>query len=241
MNMKSLRMFYRSKAQGTCKQGERADLTGCVPATDEARGGATPKPNERSRTRKGPDGHTFTTPKKADLWARKISAKWVSSLSEAERDAINLWKHINSPYAELNAGLRKGKIKKSLVEFVGNLDKAIAKSRVPQSVVVYRGVASPRLLKEGTTFKDKAFISTTFNEEGALGYAGQAGMLVKMTISAGSRAAYVDAFGSKKGGQHELLLGRGSRFRVSKIQTEEVEFPPHGHKALIRVAYMELI
>lgn len=37
---------YESKGEGTCKQGERADLTGCTPATDEGGKQPSPKPEE---------------------------------------------------------------------------------------------------------------------------------------------------------------------------------------------------
>lgn len=105
---------------------------------------------------------------------------------------------------------------------IRQVDIALNKVRAQHDMLVYRGVANKSLvagLKPGDVFHDKAFVSTTSSHSVAYdGFAGGAGGAVfHITVPKGSRA-YPMGTVSKYPDEREILLPRGSRLQVSKIE-----------------------
>lgn len=96
---------------------------------------------------------------------------------------------------------------------IADIDSVMAESKLPHSITVYRGLdtssfgASGSL--KGTTFKDRAFVSTTTNRDSARAY----GARMKITVPRGTRAIRM---ADRDPGliEREILLDRNLTFRI---------------------------
>jgi hypothetical protein len=129
---------------------------------------------------------------------------------------------------------------------VAHLDGLVARGRIPHTLTVYRGRQRQLSLAEaqhevGGIIADPGFVSTTLDIGVAEGFAGyirsgprndptqvtvRAGTLYAITIPAGSRGAWLDAWSSR--GEFELLLPRDSQFRVTRVSQSPVYGVPGG-------------
>jgi hypothetical protein len=162
-------------------------------------------------------------------WGNKHFAQWRSTLTSGEQEAfIGYSKHGDGP---INNFLRHGTQGNESDSFspqkpstvttrIKHLDDAIAKTSLPENVMLVRGfnhkgfvdrMASGQDLT-GAVFHDNAFVSTSINSQG--GFSGS----IKMRIHApkGSKGAYMDGNMklTKFPGEQEILLGRDSNFRI---------------------------
>jgi thioredoxin reductase len=87
-----------------------------------------------------------------------------------------------------------------------------AAPRLPEDVTAYRVVGGEfaKQLKPGVEFEDKAFISTTINDDYAKRINVGPGKTMRMMLPKGTEATAV-----KGSNQYELILQRGHRFKVS--------------------------
>jgi phage gp29-like protein len=137
-------------------------------------------------------------------------------------DSVTAARTYNSMiYKTLNRGLRRGGPPSETVLL---LDKAMNEaSPLKRPILVHRGLARlPKVMKEGSEFTDKGFVSTTSDMAVALHFKRKAGFIVRIAIPAGHR---VLAMGHATGNydEEEILLPRGGRFRVSKVVQEGAE------------------
>ena len=139
--------------------------------------------------------------------------KWAKGLSAAQRAAVGRYTS-DDGFAAINRGLRKGESIEQ--EVVGHLDNALASSKVPETITVYRGVRnfSYDKVTVGQAFRDKAYASTTARLSKAKEFAGNKGTLLAITVPAGSRGGYLDVLSGFD--ESELLLPRGSLFRINR-------------------------
>lgn len=120
-------------------------------------------------------------------------------------------------YESLNSALRKG-------ESLGGAQKNLASAmdeeidklpRVPQNMNVYRGVYKGRevfgSMEPGDTFSDKSYVSTTATRKIADGFSND--FVMKIQVKKGSKGAFIKEI-SEYSEENELLLPRGSKFRV---------------------------
>lgn len=120
-----------------------------------------------------------------------------------------------------------------------DLDLALSRAHLPEEVVVWRGVteeampsyvfdafdtSSPQnealLLLNGKEFVDKGFVSTTLSKERAVNWAldqSVGAILYRITVPKGYQAAYLTEVLSQVNTEWELLLKRGTRFRVTGV------------------------
>jgi hypothetical protein len=152
-------------------------------------------------------------------------------------DEVRAIKNYKIDSNQINEYLRTGKIKgrltdpgtnltinqKMLDSWIFNLDSAISKSTVPEDIMTFRGLSKKSIGPDtgsyvGTVFLDRAFSSTTLNERSALGWSwmhGEVdGIVVAIKLDAGSKALYAEWFNDR--GEYELLLPRGTKFKVLK-------------------------
>lgn len=154
--------------------------------------------------------------------ARSASlARW-NKLDRADRAALSAY--IGSFYIEINSALRgQYGMHESVQQLVDEMDRAFkgASVMLSDSATVYRTARLTPELEEqltvGSTFVDKAFVSTSTTPYGTLQIAESPAMFrialpKKTRVLAGS----ID--------EKELILNRGSRFRVVNKSEEPGDF-----------------
>jgi len=165
-----------------------------------------------------------------DVSYRPRSAAWADenlpvTVTGAQRSALDAYQ--GGEYKAVNAHLRKvqhfGAVPKAsqelstgqtIGEVVKQIDEAMLKSKIPEDVLVYRGVQGnmPRL---GEKIRDPAFQSTSLDPKIADGFAGGGGYKLEIELPGGQHAVYVS--GVMGGAEAEILLPRGTTLRVVKI------------------------
>ena len=147
--------------------------------------------------------------------------RYISSLSEEQKRAAMKYA---SPvgFIDINTNLRRGQI--SDPETVRHLDDALAKSEAPRTMQVFRGVSGNDALayysklKPGDTYEDLGYVSTSSKE----GFVGKVQLVIE--VPKGAKAA---AIPSDLQHEREILLPRGSRFRVSRVQPKGAGIQMH--------------
>jgi len=106
---------------------------------------------------------------------------------------------------------------------IQHIDTALAKSDpLPQETIVYRGFSRPTGYKVGDTFTDHGFTSTTLDKELAALLFGRRGDLAVIRVPKGTQAvrmseiSHPDVWAPPD--QNEILLPRGSRYTVRKVE-----------------------
>lgn len=110
---------------------------------------------------------------------------------------------------------------------VEKLDEAISRATLTQDVTTYRGVGGDfgrqlQNAKIGDSFVDKGYVSTAAQKEYAQRFVDKApsnGTMLHVRIPAGRSAAPVP---SNYAEESEMLIGRGSSFRITKIDGNNV-------------------
>ncbi len=145
-------------------------------------------------------------------------AGWAKGLSEPEKTAIAAYK---GDWAKLvNAALRraKGAVPAVHATAVADLDAAIARSRVPRPLTVFRGIKDSRWLhaaRVGDVVHEAGYTSTSIRRRAAKDFRGDA--LLVIDVPEGYPAAYIHHLRPTTKAQFELLIGRGARFEVVEI------------------------
>lgn len=149
--------------------------------------------------------------------AQNVMAKW-EELDEFEVTAVAMY--TGSAYRKMNNKLRTGAPLGDNAKTVEALDKAIAKSKATQDLVVVRGLTSDAVqamgaLKVGAVLSDKGFISTTTNAEIAQAFSG-GGYGLKIRVPKGASILPVKHLSSHSH-EDELVLPRGSSFKITEM------------------------
>jgi hypothetical protein len=159
----------------------------------------------------------------AEDWGEEKWRAWRDSLTGTEDRA--LYEYGNFSYANINAGLRSGgTLSETIQKDVKAIDSALNKSKVPENVSAFRGLYHSEIANAfadgdsgrlvGMEFQDDGFISTSLDANTAYRHsrADPDSALARIYVPEGSRGAYVDPVTQR--GEAELLLPRGTRFRV---------------------------
>lgn len=127
-------------------------------------------------------------------------------------------------YSEINRLLRGQPLEEEASrgraeEHIRNMDAAFeATAGTGRPVVVYRGIASPRVMfgsvfsndMTGLEWTEEAYTSTTVLERRTRTFLGQEGLLLRIILPAGSKVIE----GSELNAEAELILQKGRRIRV---------------------------
>lgn len=111
------------------------------------------------------DALGFDQADRAREWLRETFSSWEESLTDAEREAVRRYK--GDDYEQVNDALRNREgLDEDLLAVVEDLDVALERMRVPESVVVYRGIddSSADVISElqpGFTREEMAYASTS--------------------------------------------------------------------------------
>jgi hypothetical protein len=136
-----------------------------------------------------------------------------------------------------SSGFLNGKLRSdqplgaSATEGVKNLDSAFSKCPpLAEDITTYRGLPGGIKLKlveggVGTVIQDKGYVSTSKNKHTAESFGN--GSYLYITSPKGTKVLDLNATLKQKSlhkGEHEVLLPRGTRFKVTKIELPPAEF-----------------
>lgn len=174
-----------------------------------------------------PAARTFASSSDGRKWAYKV---WGGHRYTSEQfDAI--YDYTDDGYSVINGALRATK-GAAMNPRIADLDAAFdAAPRVPEDIVVTRqttldqfdriGPIDPKELI-GEDFTEHALLSTSVDASG-VNVSGMADVSMTLTVPKGHKAIYVSgdehgahAISAVGGGESELILARGTKFRVTK-------------------------
>jgi hypothetical protein len=141
-------------------------------------------------------------------------AGFTAEAEEAIKRYQSVWYHdINPP---LRAGDKLGDEEGVVAR---ELDSVIASSTVRGDALVFRGLSQrPAGLTVGAEFEDKGFVSTSLNEDFVrrIFAEGEQAVVIHIQVPAGTRGVRLNTSRTLPDyfQEDELLLGRGTRFRV---------------------------
>ena len=214
-------------------KAELAALTG-GPAVKEERGAAPlVTSNVLDKVLDGPN-HKFAKAKNAADWENKHFGDVTSKLKPEEVDAVNTY--TGGRFSNINDGLRgTEKLDGTDKATIKGLDSAMMKSKLPEAVTVYRGMTSLEHFGDlnklmGQTIAEKGYMSTSIMPGVANGFArkGEAGGPVgrwEISLPAGTNTLSTDTIlGKDSLHQHELILPRGSSYKVTGVEEKKPGF-----------------
>jgi SPP1 gp7 family putative phage head morphogenesis protein len=156
---------------------------------------------------------------------------WRNSLSPAEKAGIRDYSDLH--YADINNYLR-GKNNSPLPESVAHvsgIDSALNRARTDRPLLAFRGLVSKDVyrgfaegvLKPGDVFEESGFLSTSLDFQAAKEFIEQEAdnrVVLRINVPEGSRSAVLGDV-SAVPSESELLLGRGSRFRIERVRRRQ--------------------
>jgi ADP-ribosyltransferase exoenzyme len=161
--------------------------------------------------------------KPAQNRAYALSDSHTKTLSKGQREAAETY--TGGDYEPINGGLRQGNVPREYQTTVKNLDSAISQSKLPENTVLYRGTSlSPERManiKPGATFSDPAYTSTSINPRIPDSFArGEGKTMMRIKAPAGTNGLAVNNV-SNFDGEHEVLLPRGTNYRVTNVYKDK--------------------
>lgn len=172
----------------------------------------------------------------AQEWGKKSFFDWNTSLSVVERQAFidykkELYPHDNSYYVNINSTLRGRGIDGNNIEFQdGNqmryirMHNALSRARVPNDVIAYRAVsrAAYDSMRDNANaagyiggLRDNGFMSCSLIADN--NFVNSNEVIMRLTITEGTRGAYIGNVGNAYEEECELLLDCGSSIFVTNI------------------------
>jgi hypothetical protein len=190
----------------------------------------------------------FPTDADAIKYGQAYWNHYAENMPEVERKAV--WDYTDEPdynspaphpdgwatYKEMNGYLRSGDASKwspYVQHNIDEVDKALAGHPVPQDVMVVRGTGIGHLnLRSpldmlGRTYDDPAYMSTSLGNHPVGAFADQDAIL-HLRVPKGTPALWVERVGKFGMGERELLLGRGTRYRVTRVFMENGKVQVYG-------------
>lgn len=148
-----------------------------------------------------------------------------------EIQAINAYS--GSVYKAINSYLRKNADAKDagkpyeqpyIGDKIKNIDAVMKRSRMTEATIVYRGMTGAianqiRQAKPGSIVREAGYASTSLYNSVAKGSFGYDGIVMKLLLPKGNSAYIMNGRGASLfPGEHEVLLPRGSRFKIRKVE-----------------------
>lgn len=160
----------------------------------------------------------------------KYSDKLLSDINEAQLSAINRYTEEST---EINGFIYTGKIreestfnnKDEVKKIIDEVDSVFEKAKLPESIIVYRGITNDELirissqLKVGAELSRPTFTSTSYDKNEAEKFAqGKKSAILQINLPKGTKALALEnhaALDNKS--EKEILLARNTKFQVKKI------------------------
>ncbi|MZE79245.1 protein phosphatase, partial [Streptomyces sp. SID5475] len=174
--------------------------------------------------------------------ARYGAAYWndyADSLSPSQKEAFLDYTKETNPggvtYHEINGFLRGDSAydTPAVRHDIAEIDRAMAARPVPEDVMVVRGTGlghlnlSSPLEMEGRVFDDGAYMSTSLGDQPVSAFAGKEAVL-HLRVPQGTPATWVERVSAFGGGERELLLARGSAFKVTRVFWDNGQWQVYG-------------
>lgn len=197
-------------------------------------------------------GETYSPIPSKDCYAFIRENRGAVADADNSRQGEALKYYMGTGYTEINQPLRNGESHSGMLpkedayrrnhplskrEAVREIDRFTTLGKFPENTVVYRGVSAaglgeyannPQALK-GKTIRDKGFISTTLDESVGRNFAKyydfhhysneKPGAIFEIRVPKGTRAGMIPS------SEREVILPRGSRFRVVDVIVKTVRLP----------------
>ena len=236
-------MQHLVKEQGTCKQGERSDLTGCVPASGTPGTPSESKPDATSNIPQQDKPAYVNEPIVMDRQAEFEPPKELYDLTRSfiydmDPDLSKAVKwYTGNGFDNLNTEMREcppefecidGSNRKNL----DKIEKALAEAPpLPENTITFRGVslsdkstvammsAAKECMESGKEFRMPSLTSTSIRPAAAAGFG--EGVLFRI---AAKRGIYVEPITENKE-EFEILQSSKTRYRVVEVKQADYVQP----------------
>jgi len=192
--------------------GSTQCMTNCQCSKIYRRTPSTPDPNDFIEIADLEDFNSYVN--------REEYEEWLDTLEYDEEEMLKGYK--TGDYRTINRcrSLRDG-IETSEIHM---MDAAIARApTLPQNTRVYRGIHAKYAsdLKEGDVWSDKGYISTSADKKVASVFSRE-GAVVEILVRKGQPGLYLEPFAPTPYYEAEILLPRGSKFRILKKEENRI-------------------
>ncbi|MCU5669005.1 ADP-ribosyltransferase [Bacillus cereus] len=167
---------------------------------------------------------------KGDSWGRKNYKEWSEFLTADQRKDIN--DYGARGYTEINKYLREeGTGNAELEEKIKNISEGLEKKPIPENITVYRycgmqefGYQISNPLPTVKDFEEK-FLNKIKEEKGYMSTSLSSDstsfsprkIILRLQVPKGSSGAYVAGLDGFKPAEKEILLDKGSKYRIDKV------------------------
>lgn len=228
-HQKNISDLEKKLADIKAKQKALGDADRSKPAGSKAQANAEPKSKGNSRV------HREYTPEEAENELSASASQWSDGNDYFANKGVKQYAGTADSF-KINQGLRTGKMDSRTEEYVSNLTKQIDRASFPVDIITHRAITATNSKERdavlsffqervGKTFTDKAFVSTTANAEYAKSWGKKSEgkpLMCRVLVPKGAKAAYLPK--SIVGKQEwEVLIQRGSKFRVHKADEDGIE------------------
>ncbi|MFD3497612.1 ADP-ribosyltransferase [Streptomyces sp. NPDC058678] len=189
----------------------------------------------------------FATDADAIKYGQTYWNDYAENMPEVRRQSV--WDYTDEPnyglpaphpdgwgtYKEMNGYLRgdDSKLTPYVQHNIDEVDAALAGHAVPEDVLVVRGTGIGHLDLDdpldmlGNTYRDKGYMSTSLGNHPVAAFAGEDALL-HLRVPKGTPALWVEKVGKYGMGERELLLGRGTEYRVTRVFRENGQIQVYG-------------
>lgn len=164
----------------------------------------------------------------AQEWGMQAFQEWNDSLSIVERQALidykkELYPHESSYYVNINDTLRgKDSFRDGNQMRYMRMHSALSRASVPSDVTVYRAISRDAYhnmienarVAGGDGLRDNGFMSCSLVSDNI--FTNSSDVIMRLTVTEGSRGAYIGNVGSEFANECELLLDCGSSIFVTE-------------------------
>lgn len=165
----------------------------------------------------------------AQAWGTQEFQNWNNTLSIVEKQAIidykkELYPHASSYYVNINNTLRgKDNFKDGNQIRYARIHNALSRASVPSDITAYRAISREAYesmivnsqLAGGDGLRDNGFMSCSLVSDNL--FTNNNDVIMQLTITEGSRGAYIGNVGSEFASECEILLDCGSSVFVTNI------------------------
>lgn len=170
----------------------------------------------------------------ATRWGNGTYESWHRNLTASQTDVIDRYRSeghhlVNTVLRGLQAEPTTDWGRRQLTSLRSGLDKLFAEvPPLPEDLIVYRSVNAKVFagLKKGNLFKDAGYSSTSLLEDQVVGRGGPKSRTAVILVPKGTRALPLFGLGGRSvmyDDELEILLPRGSRFRVKSTEGGETQ------------------
>uniref|UniRef100_UPI003D714DB6 ADP-ribosyltransferase n=1 Tax=Streptomyces sp. bgisy153 TaxID=3413793 RepID=UPI003D714DB6 len=159
---------------------------------------------------------------------------YLDNLDPKAKEALQ--KYSSFYYQNINGQLRNTAVplEPAVRDLVDNMDRVMGGRPVPEDIMVVRGTGYDHLLDlddmdslldmEGRTFTDEGFTSTSLGRTPAFDFKP---MTMHLRVPKGTPALWIDHISVNKG-ERELLLARGTEYKVTRVFQEGGKWHVYG-------------